>query len=1418
MESTYASKYNATTYIPTSSPAYSSENTTIKYTQTSSSDYSSQGNSTTSYKQTAASSYLSPGNTTTTYGPTSVSAFTTQENATTTYKQTSLSVYSSQGNATTTYLSNSTSQPGTPPVNTTLVPYNVTSNASLPTNRTCGGRCTINIPDAVLQYWWPATYTYAASSLQVATNSNGTPTAYSLVPVSGATLNVTDILSSSVSGAIPTFAPTPNVTINMQALVSTPTPAPTPVAASTTVVSVLAMAPIPTASTVNGTNATLSIPALSVITPGPPTVAVTDAAGRTVYVATSSTAFFYFSNYEVESEYRRTDRYGHVSCITATRTYNLSEPVVHPFPGNPNGLTTVSGDVDPSFVAGLPHATCVPGTWDAEPTVIIIIDITYVYVIPFRVSAPAPVAPMTSASVLQLPTGPPGDFVGVVEGSSQTTLLGPQSSPSAALRDMWTASDVLTHGLPPFAAFIAHYESSALTLEGPTIVSAESPPTHSPLVAHRGSSAITLIPDAPVTSATITLSGTPVLATLDTTIGEQPTAAPIGHIASVVGSAAKTQSAGSGAAAGGVVSVLGKGNAGSNAGSAAGGGVVGVLGSGSHGNGNGAKGSLSGSGSRSGSGSGESSGSSGSGSGHGSSGGSNGGSSSGSRSGSHSEPGGSSSGLSGSSNGAGSGGRTGSGGSTGNGGSGSSGGSGHGSGGRTGSGGSTGNGGSGSSGGSGHGSGSSSGGASGGNRGNSGGGSSGSSSGGHSGVGRGSNAGSSGPGNGVNEGGTGAGSNGGGSRDGAGTPGGSNGGGGSNNGGGSSNNGGGRGGSNGNSGTGGALQGNGNGGSNGRQGSGSEFLGAKPVITVGGSVFTGQSITQVVVGGRTIQAGAPAATVDGQSVSLLSSGNAIVVDGTTRLLPVPGAFPTTTNIAGLQVAETPGVGFVVDGKTVFPGGPGIVVKGTPISMNNNAVFVGSSKVALTGAMATPAGAGSFATSPQITINGHTYTANGKGQYILGPGKTLTPGGTVTMSGGAVVSLAPGNPTFYVVNGKTSSVAAPAITPAPSGIIRGVAYGSNGGATYVLGSQTLTPGGHITYKGSVVSLGEGGEFLVVNGVTTDLAGSGPSVAPALTVGGTVYRAQAGTHAYDIEGKILTPGGQIVADGTTISLNPSGSAVVINGVTSILPVAGGSGRSPASIAPILTFDGKTYTETGGKGSFIIQGHVLTAGGQIIVQGTTISLSPLDDYIVINGTTSPLAPNGGTFTAPLLTLAGHTYTALAGSDNFLIDGQILRAGGEITVSGTTISLAPNEQFVLVNGVKHPLSSPSFATAAGEDVAVLTFGGHDYTANAGGTFFIDDQELTAGGVITVDGVVISLAPNEVFAVVGGITETLIHETITQTGTASGRVGAGATPPAPIPLATKAAPVLDAAADRQPAIRFAAVAALALAIFLVSF
>ena len=117
------------------------------------------------------------------------------------------------------------------------------------------------------------------------------------------------------------------------------------------------------------------------------------------------------------------------------------------------------------------------------------------------------------------------------------------------------------------------------------------------------------------------------------------------------------------------------------------------------------------------------------------------------------------------------------------------------------------------------------------------------------------------------------------------------------------------------------------------------------------------------------------------------------------------------------------------------------------------------------------------------------------------------------------------------------------------------------------------------------------------------------------------------------------------------------------TSTIP---SQGNSP----DVITFAGSIYKPT--AGSFTIGGGTLTPGGASTVSGTLISLAPVSPtlYAVIDSSTFPFA--SATTGPELLTFGGQVYTANSLAD-FVIAGQALTPGRIITISGTSISLAP-------------------------------------------------------------------------------------------------------------------------------------------------
>lgn len=344
---------------------------------------------------------------------------------------------------------------------------------------------------------------------------------------------------------------------------------------------------------------------------------------------------------------------------------------------------------------------------------------------------------------------------------------------------------------------------------------------------------------------------------------------------------------------------------------------------------------------------------------------------------------------------------------------------------------------------------------------------------------------------------------------------------------------------------------------------------------------------------------------------------------------------------------------------------------------------------------------------QVTVGtiGTIPIVIGPSSEVIVGSQTLQPGGpAITVGGATPVSLAP-SATAIVVGGTTSQLPQIFIPPAqpaaqaPPILTIGSSTLTPNAATqfFIAPGQTLTPGGVATIDGTVVSLAPSASFVVIGGSTQFLpAGPGPAPAatnpPQIIVGGSTITAQPSQGGpanpnnqnnpnagptFIVSDQTLAPGGPaITVSGTTLSLAPSGSFIVINGVTSTVVTPTNGNPAAAQItAPPLTIGNGVFRPLPGTGtSYLIGTRILTPGGVVVVGDLTISLAPGATALVINGQTSLIAPQPQPIitNAPLLTIGSQTYTAISGT-TFLIGGQTLTPGGTITVDGTTISLAP-------------------------------------------------------------------------------------------------------------------------------------------------
>jgi len=260
---------------------------------------------------------------------------------------------------------------------------------------------------------------------------------------------------------------------------------------------------------------------------------------------------------------------------------------------------------------------------------------------------------------------------------------------------------------------------------------------------------------------------------------------------------------------------------------------------------------------------------------------------------------------------------------------------------------------------------------------------------------------------------------------------------------------------------------------------------------------------------------------------------------------------------------------------------------------------------------------------------------------------------------------------------------------------------------VLNGQTIDTGAPpVTISGLVLSLAASGAAVGINGMNSILSANAPFVSdvvvlPVITIGSSTIFANSASD-FMINDQTLVPGASaITISGTVISLAPSATAIVIDGIT-----------APVSRA--------TVTE------YLIGGQTLVPGASAItVSGKIISLDSLATAVVVDGSTvieaSPIAAQP----APVITVGTQLVTADSAS-KYVFGGQTLTQGeSAVTISGSVIKFAPVPSNTVV---KAP---------------VITFGTQQITADSASNFVLGSQTITPGETaITISGTVIPIVP----------------------------------------------------------------------------
>ncbi|KAI9659022.1 MAG: hypothetical protein M1821_001982 [Bathelium mastoideum] len=347
----------------------------------------------------------------------------------------------------------------------------------------------------------------------------------------------------------------------------------------------------------------------------------------------------------------------------------------------------------------------------------------------------------------------------------------------------------------------------------------------------------------------------------------------------------------------------------------------------------------------------------------------------------------------------------------------------------------------------------------------------------------------------------------------------------------------------------------------------------------------------VLPNGETVKAGS-VATYKGQTVSLAPSGSAIVVGGSTMSLsgpaPTDAGSSGTVNIGGQAISYSKalsGSGIILgNGETIPPGAAAQTINGVPVSLasGGSALAVGSSFVALSPSP----------TQQTVNVGGFgvpiSYAPDSRG-IILPNGQTLAPGSS-TVINGISVSLSPSE-TGLQVGISSIALSGPSQTrPGTYGSITigsqvvPVSFATNGAGIVLPNGETLSAGQATTINGVPISLAPEENFIVDGSSTIPL--TVPAEEQSITLGSKTVPISYASDGQGIilpNGQTLHPGEVTTISGTTISLVPGETAVVVNGKTETLHPGAFTTGVGSYIASGLGVNGPSATE----GSYIIPG---------------------------------------------------------------------------------------------------------------------------------------------------------------------------------------------------------------------------------------
>ncbi|OAL02161.1 hypothetical protein IQ06DRAFT_315865 [Phaeosphaeriaceae sp. SRC1lsM3a] len=241
--------------------------------------------------------------------------------------------------------------------NSTVLNSDSSSNAtSLEPTRVSNASCTINIPSASIDYWYPATYSHVVGTITNKAGNFSKTDSYTLVPAT-ATFDVASALESDFACTM-SESPLPDLSWTYTFCVDY---SDKPTAATTSVAYRSGFAPFPTGdvipmSEVMQYDLYIDLPLA--------THTISVAPNRTLEQI-SATPYVHFTAYEIESGNK-------------TETVQLSSALAFPYEAKDvQHDASATGTLPEEFLQQIPHEDCDAGQLVATVTVLIVVDLFY---------------------------------------------------------------------------------------------------------------------------------------------------------------------------------------------------------------------------------------------------------------------------------------------------------------------------------------------------------------------------------------------------------------------------------------------------------------------------------------------------------------------------------------------------------------------------------------------------------------------------------------------------------------------------------------------------------------------------------------------------------------------------------------------------------------------------------------------------------------------------------------------------------------------------------------------------------------------------------------------------------------------------------------------------------------------------------